>query len=85
MEALVIGGDVALTTSHSSSSYGIPVLVVGGTAYGSADHVPRFGKTAGEYILAFLANEMTGLEKDEVEFIRRFLDRVKEAMKGGIV
>jgi len=29
--------DGLLTTDHSRSSYGMPVLVVGGTAYGPAD------------------------------------------------
>ena len=36
-----------LTTNHAASSYGFPVLVVGGRALGAAD-VPAFGKLIAE-------------------------------------
>jgi hypothetical protein len=32
---------LTLTTDHAASSYGIPVLVIDGTAYGRLDHMPE--------------------------------------------
>lgn len=32
---------MTLATEHSASSYGIPVLVIDGEAYGPADHMPQ--------------------------------------------
>ena len=34
-------GDIQLTTEHSASSYGIPVAVVEGQAYGPGDNIER--------------------------------------------
>lgn len=33
-----------LTTEHPSSNYGIPVLIVDGTAYGAMDELPNGNK-----------------------------------------
>jgi hypothetical protein len=32
---------LTLTTDHAASSYGIPVLVIDGNAYGRLDHMPE--------------------------------------------
>lgn len=42
----VPGHAAALTTEHAASSYGVPVLVVDGVAYGPGDWVP-IGDRAG--------------------------------------
>ena len=44
-----ITGDVVLTTDRSESSYGIPVLVLSGTAYGPADKLP-WGSRADKWV-----------------------------------
>jgi len=52
MELLIDTGDAVyrLTTNHSASSYGIPVLVgESGDAYGVCDHLPT-GETGGELV-----------------------------------
>lgn len=41
------GRMMALTTNHATSSYGIPVLVVGGCAYGPKDLIPNPVEEAG--------------------------------------
>lgn len=35
----VFGSDCVLTTEHAASSYGVPVLVAGGQAYGPGDRL----------------------------------------------
>ena len=57
MELLINTGEAVyrLTTDHSASSYGIPVLVdEQGEAYGACDRLPS-GETAGELVDAALA------------------------------
>jgi hypothetical protein len=41
---------IILTTEHAASSYGVPVLVIEGEAYGPADMTPE-GTTAEEAVL----------------------------------
>jgi hypothetical protein len=43
--------DYELTTEHSSSSYGVPVLVIDGIAYGAMDKLPN-----GEIAFYFVQN-----------------------------
>lgn len=47
------GARRTLTTEHAASSYGIPVLVVGETAYGPGDVLPT-GETARAFVGRFL-------------------------------
>ncbi len=70
--------DVFLTTDHAASSYGVPVLLIGDTAYGSADVLPG-GMRAGELVGRFLARAAAGpgnfIETAEGRALaRRFLD-----------
>ena len=41
MPTLTINDHAALTTDHAASSYGIPELVIDGTAYGTLDALPE--------------------------------------------
>jgi len=41
--------ELTLTTEHASSSYGRPVLVVDGQAYGPGDRLPD-GRIAGDLV-----------------------------------
>jgi len=36
----IAGQQIVLTTEHSASSYGVPVAIVGGRAYGPSDVLP---------------------------------------------
>lgn len=47
------GRTAVLTTEHAASSYGIPVLVVAGAAYGPGDSLPS-GCLAAELVRRFL-------------------------------
>lgn len=47
--------EVALKTDHAASSYGIPVLVLGGKAYGPHDMLPGTGLLGGEVVRRYLA------------------------------
>ena len=50
----IVGTEVEghLTTEHSASSYGQPVLVIGEQAYGPGDLVPKLGgRRAGSFHL----------------------------------
>ena len=40
---------ITLTTAHAASSYGVPVLVIDGQAYGPADMTPA-GITAADLV-----------------------------------
>lgn len=69
--------DIFLTTDHSASSYGVPVLLIGETAYGPADILPS-GMRAGELVGRFLARAAAGpgtfVETQEGrDMARRFL------------
>jgi len=46
------GSEIVLTTEHSSSSYGVPVLLVDGEPFGPSDTFPSHveGSTAGDLI-----------------------------------
>jgi len=67
-----------LTTDHAASSYGVPVLVTLGAAYGPADILPSV-ITAGALVRAFIDNQDPGCgswgeRTDEVlDLARRFL------------
>ncbi len=62
--------DVVLTTEHAASSYGLPVLVLGGTAYGPGDVLPS-GETAAEYVGRWsLLPERTA---DDLDLVHAFL------------
>jgi hypothetical protein len=45
-----------LTADHAASSYGVPVLVLNGCAYGPGDILPETGTKAGEAVLHSFAN-----------------------------
>ena len=72
--------DVQLTTEHSTSSYGIPVLVVQGQAYGLRDPIPGHesatnplafaGYASGEQCVLMAAQRL-GLENNEL--VQKFL------------
>ena len=47
--------EAALTTEHPASSYGIPVLVIDGIAYGTDDGIPFLGVSAGDLVRQFLS------------------------------
>lgn len=40
---------ITLTTAHAASSYGRPVMVIAGVAFGPGDHMPD-GSTAAEFL-----------------------------------
>jgi hypothetical protein len=42
--------ELLLTTEHAASSYGVPVAVIDGQAYGPADVVPETDRTAAELV-----------------------------------
>jgi hypothetical protein len=69
MTTITITTDAVLTTDHAASSYGRPVLVVAGVAYGAADVVTFDFKPD-----AFLG--LAGIETETVvagDFVRRYL------------
>ncbi|MFZ2358724.1 MAG: hypothetical protein WA040_05215 [Anaerolineae bacterium] len=45
---------ITLTTAHSASSYGVPVLVIDGDVYGPDDLLPN-GQTAAHWLRRWLA------------------------------
>ena len=51
---------LTLTTNHAASSYGRPVLVIGGEAYGPADMTPA-GMTAAELVALWAARLIEGV------------------------
>ena len=53
------GHEIELTTNHAASSYGIPVLVIDGEAYGPADETPMelAGRSSGLGIVRYLVEE----------------------------
>lgn len=63
-----------LTTDHAASSYGVPVLVIDGAAYGSGDTLPtRFaGASKGAY--AVQASVNFGRIASGDSLVKRFLD-----------
>lgn len=68
---------VQLTNEHAASSYGIPVLVVDGQAYGRGDNVIATREDGSQYELRamlVLENGTRGLHptREQVEFICRF-------------
>lgn len=52
-------GAAVLTTEHAASSYGVPVLVVGGEAYGPGDALPS-GFPAGDLVRRFVNGANAG-------------------------
>lgn len=52
--------DYELTTENSASSYGVPVLVLDGVAYGSLDILPN-----GEIAFYFVQKQQDGPMKDK--------------------
>lgn len=50
------GHEIAFTTDHAASSYGVPVLVIDGGAYGPSDETPieLAGRTCGLGIVRYL-------------------------------
>jgi len=48
-----------LTTENSASSYGVPVLVIDGVAYGALDKIPN-----GEIAFYFIQNKKHALKED---------------------
>jgi len=48
-----------LTTDHAASSYGIPVLLVGGTAHGTADPITCAGRVMScrEFVRDWMASQ----------------------------
>lgn len=62
MKAKIYGSikaEAILTTDHSTSSYGKPVLLVGEDAYGPADVLPS-GLTAADLVKGFLKRKESG-------------------------
>lgn len=47
--------EAELTTEHPASSYGIPVLVIDGQGYGTADTIPSLDLSAGDLVRRFLS------------------------------
>lgn len=65
------GKEGRLTTEHASSSYGIPVLVMDGQAYGPADllpYWPEMAMAAAEYVAGWAETE----GPDAVEMARQW-------------
>lgn len=61
-----------LTTEHAASSYGQPVLVINGTAFGRGDSYPNggYGKTLGEMTLvALLPDDADPLAYEQPESV----------------
>ena len=70
-------GTITLTTDHPASSYGVPVALIDGEAYGPSD-ILRHGEFASVFIGRWsLLPERTS---DELDMVRRFL-----APAGGLV
>jgi len=70
--------EASLSTDHGASSYGVPVLVTGGEAYGRGDVLPS-GITAGDLVQRFLEDMDPGpgawgeRTEEAVEMAERFL------------
>ena len=74
--------DVAqLTTNHAASSYGQPVLVLNGVAYGPADVIPGVGQTAEDVVLTSFRRALV-LGEDAGKLVRRFTGRELPTIKG---
>lgn len=75
---------VFISDEHSASSYGIPVAVVDGEAYGKKDYLPIWPDDELSWLNAYadttvsaacLEMQKEGLiNQGEVEFIRKFYD-----------
>ena len=77
---------VAITDEHAASSYGIPVAVVNGQAYGPADPLPIWGKddplawlrepaamtVAAAVIRMQREGDSNAIDVANMEFVRRF-------------
>lgn len=73
MTVLAFPDGWALTTEHSSSSHGIPVLVRHGEAYGPDDKLP-WGERAASYVgylYTLISEQNCGAE--ELAFVRGFI------------
>lgn len=63
-----------LTTDHSASSYGVPVLVIDGAAYGAGDSLPPRFAGASKAAYAVQASVNFGRIAAGESIIKRFLD-----------
>jgi hypothetical protein len=63
-----------LTTDHAASSYGVPVLVVDGVAYGSGDTLPTRFAGASKAAYAVQASVNFGRVASGDPMVNRFLD-----------
>ena len=72
------GIEVILTDEHSSSSYGIPVALMGGEAYGPGDELPVWPYDELAFLHERAATTVAVALKDEIftpaarEFVQRF-------------
>lgn len=72
------GIGVILTDEHSSSSYGVPVALVGGEAYGPGDELPVWLDDDLAFLHERAATTVAAALKDEMltpkaqDFLRRF-------------
>ena len=70
--------EIIITDEHSASSYGIPVAIVDGIAYGPADVLPIWLKDELAWLHESAAQTVasvalaSGLSGKELEFVRRF-------------
>lgn len=60
MSEVAIAGIGTLTTEHTASSYGEPVLIVDGKSYGPCDVVPAEGERAWVLVDRWLQREHRG-------------------------
>lgn len=68
-------GRAKLTTQHSASSYGLPVLVLDGTAYGPDDDLDGF--PAGSVVITILSGELD-TPPATLDLAERFLSQSPE-------
>jgi hypothetical protein len=66
----------ALTTDHPASSYGIPVLVMDGAAYGPADVVPGEGPGAGCVTAGQMAANLVLMGLTTAEMAKKYLSQL---------
>lgn len=87
MATIEIAKNISLSTERAESSYGVPVLVIGETAYGPGDFESALfaelkkeaapfefliGMSSGETELTALVSQEYGYESEEMKMLNRF-------------
>ena len=71
--------EIILSDEHAASSYGIPVAIVDGIAYGAGDELPIWPNDSLSFLhenaaqtVAAAVESNEGLQKNEKQFARKF-------------